>query len=95
MLESEIRALFDRQHAPTCTVDAGGACFLHSDERDAFVAGWRACEQARARTRYGANLTRPRRADHVPMRAPGRATASPGAATRDYATNFPKASTRR
>ena len=38
-MSSNLTELADAWHAPDCTVDAGGACILHAEEKEAWIAG--------------------------------------------------------
>ena len=39
-VDQNVIALAEAWHAPRCHVDAGGGCILHSDEKEAWIAGY-------------------------------------------------------
>src|SRR5579871_1678484 len=42
---TNIQELAEAWHAAECDIDAGGACILHSDIKDAWIAGYQAASQ--------------------------------------------------
>jgi hypothetical protein len=58
-ISSKLIELSDAWHAPDCTADAGGACLLHSEEKEAWIAGYlfRDAEVERLRELAGAEFS--------------------------------------
>lgn len=56
-ITDKLRELAEHWHAPHCNIDAGGACILHAEEKEAWIAGYQTllAEHDRLRASFDAH----------------------------------------